>query len=489
MGARRAGQGRQAQDAPPTCGQLLQRYRMLTGLTQEELAERAGYSANYIGKLEQDHRELPAAAAGRLAEVLGLADRDRAALRAARERRQGDRGRPAQLLAGRDAEMAQIRQLLAGAGPPVLMLVGEPGMGKTRLLEEAASRAADSGWGVARGGCLRRAHDAYAPLSGALDNALERLSAGQRAEALRQAGRMDLLLPELAPPGGPGPGEGEASAGVQPEQQRRLLVSSAGRLLRAVAGPAGTLLILDDLHWAGPDAVDLLAALLAAAGSPPVRVIGAYRDSETPARLGECVADLARASLVQVLPLGPLTDTDAGQLLLQLAPPGEQVPAVLSAIVRRAGGVPFFLVSYAEQVSGGGQGGAPLAVPWTVAQVIGQRVAVMPGPAKELLSVAAVAGRVVPHALLAQVAGGDDEQVLEAVETALEARLLAEDGPDGYRFTHDLIRETVENGLSSARRRRLHRRIGQALERQPGASAESLAFHFSHSGEDGTAAG
>ena len=256
-----------------------------------------------------------------------------------------------------------------------------------------------------------------------------------------------------------------------------------------MAGPAGTLLVLDDLHWAGPDAVDLLAALLAAAGSPPLRVIGAYRDSETPARLDEFAADLARASLVRVLPLGPLTDDDAGRLLLQLAPAGEQMPTVLQAIVRRAGGVPFFLVSYAEQVSDGGQGGAPLAVPWTVAQVIGQRVAALPGPAKELLSVAAVAGRVVSHTLLAQVTDSDDEQVLEAVETALDARLLAEDGPDGYRFTHDLIRETVENGLSAARRRRLHRRIGQALEHQPGALAESLAFHFSQSGEDGTAAG
>jgi len=488
MGAGRAGRGRPAEDAPPTCGQLLQRYRVLAGLTQEELAERAGYSANYIGKLEQDQRELPAAAADRLAGVLGLADQDRTALRAARERHPGGREPPARLLAGRDAEMAQIRQFLAGAGPPVLLLAGEPGMGKTRLLEEAASRAGAVAWGVARGGCLRRAQDAYAPLSGALDDALQRLPAGQRAEALRQAGRVDLLLPELALSGGPGPAERGAPTGFQPEQQRRLLVSSAGRLLRALAGPAGTLLVLDDLHWAGPDAVDLLAALLAAAGSPPLRVIGAYRDSETSARLDEFAADLARASLVRVLSLGPLTDDDAGRLLLQLAPEGEQMPTVLPAIVRRAGGVPFFLVSYAEQVRGG-EGGAPLAVPWTVAQVIGQRVAVLPGPAQELLSVAAVAGRVVPHTLLAQVTGRDDEQVLEAVETALEARLLAEDGPDGYRFTHDLIRETVENGLSGARRRRLHGRIGQALERQPGSSAESLAFHFSQSGEDGTAAG
>jgi tetratricopeptide (TPR) repeat protein/transcriptional regulator with XRE-family HTH domain len=488
MGAGRAGRGRQARDATPTCGQLLQRYRVLAGLTQEELAERAGYSGNYIGKLEQDQRELPAAAADRLAVVLGLADQDQAALRAARKRRQGPRELPARQLAGRDAEMAQIRQFLAGAGSPVLLLAGEPGMGKTRLLEEAASRAAGGGWGVARGGCLRRPQDAYAPLSGALDDALQRLPDGQRAEALSQAGRLDLLLPELAPPGGRGPGEGGVTAGVRPEQQRRLLVSSAGRLLHALAGPAGTLLVLDDLHWAGPDAVDLLAALLAAAGSPPLRVIGAYRDSETPARLDECVADLARASLVRVLPLGPLTDADAGRLLQQLAPEEEQ-PAALPAIVRRAGGVPFFLISYAEQVRGGGQSGAPLAVPWTVAQVIGQRVAALPGPAKELLSVAAVAGQVVPYTLLAQVTSSDDEQVLEAVETALEARLLAEDGPDRYRFTHDLIRETIEDGLSAARRRLLHRRIARALEYQPGTPAESLAFHFAQSGEDGTAAG
>ena len=105
-------------DPPSTCGQLLQRYRVLAGLTQEELAERAGYSANYIGKLEQDQRELPAAAADRLAGVLGLADQDRAVLRAARERRRDGREQSARLLAGRDAEMAQIRQFLAGAGPP-----------------------------------------------------------------------------------------------------------------------------------------------------------------------------------------------------------------------------------------------------------------------------------------------------------------------------------------------------------------------------------
>src|ERR1700749_4941312 len=89
MGAGRAGRGRYAQDAVPTSGQLLQRHRLRAGLTQEELAARAGYSANYIGKLEQDLRELPAAAADRLAAVLGLTGQDLAVLRAARGRWRG----------------------------------------------------------------------------------------------------------------------------------------------------------------------------------------------------------------------------------------------------------------------------------------------------------------------------------------------------------------------------------------------------------------
>ena len=337
MGTGPGGRGRHVPDAPPTCGQLLQRYRVLAGMTQEELAERAGYSANYIGKLERDQRELPAAATDRLTAVLGLTPQERAALRAARERRADDRGRPARPLAGRDAEMAQIRRHLSGAGPPVLLLADEPGMGKTRLLEEAASHAAGGGWGIARGGCLRRAQDAYAPLSGALGDALQRLPASERAGVLRQAGPVDLLLPELTAPAGPGPGGSGGPAGVQPEQQRRLMVSCARRLLQAVTGPAGALLVLDDLHWAGPDAVDLLAALVAVAGSsPPLRVIGAYRDFDAlpGTRLGEFVADLARASLVRVLPLGPLADAEARRLLGQLVPEREQIPAIM----RRAGG-------------------------------------------------------------------------------------------------------------------------------------------------------
>jgi transcriptional regulator with XRE-family HTH domain/tetratricopeptide (TPR) repeat protein len=471
--------GRNDDGVAPTCGQLLQRYRSLAGLTQEGLAEKAGYSADYIGKLERDQRELPAAALDRLADVLGLADQERAALAAARGKQTSGR-----LLVGRDAELTEIRGHLAGLGPPVLLLAAEPGMGKTRLLEAAVSGAARSGWGIARGACQRRALDPYAPLSGALSDALDRMPDRDRAEVLGQAGDLDLLLPELA-----SVGQGRTRVPTRPEQLWRLLFSATAQCLRAAAGQAGTLLVLDDLHWAGPDALDLLAALLMVPGSPPIRLIGAYRNSETSPRLEEFIADLARASLIRMLGLGPLSDADAEQFLIHLAPRRPATSAALSAIVRRAGGVPFFLASYADDVRFDSEGAPASMVPWTVAKVIRQRVLALPGAVQEHLDVAAVIGRVVPQRLLALVTGSSDEEVLHAAEAAMRARLLAEDGavPAGYCFTHDLIRETIEHGLSAGRRRLLHRRIGEALEREPGAPAESLAFHFGLSDDDGKA--
>ena len=296
--------GQPADGAAPSCGRLLRRYRRRAGLTQDELAGRAGYSTDYISKLERDQRALPAAAVDRLATTLALADDERAALRAARERRGEGAPGAARPLAGRERELAELRRHLAGLGPPVLLFAGEPGIGKTRLLEEAATSAAQSGWRVVEGGCQRRGVDPYAPLTGALVATLERLSEPERTQALGQARGLELLLPELAKAADrPDRTDGWIERGVEPEQRRRVLFSAVAACLRAVAGEAGVLLVLDDLHWAGPDAFDLLATLLAADGSPPIRLIGAYRDSETAAggRLGEFVADLARASPVRPL--------------------------------------------------------------------------------------------------------------------------------------------------------------------------------------------
>src|SRR5437764_10235180 len=180
----------------------------------------------------------------------------------------------------------------AGEGRPVLLLVGEPGSGKTRLLHAALPRAAGQGLRVLEGGCQRRGgHEPYAPLLGALQRHIRHASPARQRTELAGCAWLVRLLPELA--GGaiaPLPGWT-----LPPEQERRLMVDAVIRFLANVAGPAGTLLVLDDLQWAGPDALDLLTALVHAAAEVPLRVIGAYRDTEVQPQdpLAVTLADLA----------------------------------------------------------------------------------------------------------------------------------------------------------------------------------------------------
>ncbi|HEU5425028.1 MAG TPA: AAA family ATPase, partial [Nitrolancea sp.] len=477
----------------PTCGELLRRYRLLAGLTQEELAERSAYSTDYISKLERDQRRPPLDAVNRLAVALGLSDQAREDLRAARVR-QDTPGTSAESRGpvGRERELAEIRRQLSGLGSRVLLLAGEPGIGKTRLLAAAAIGGAQSGWRVIQGGCRRSAQDPYAPFTDALARSIQGLPPLDRATVLRRAGELRALLPELADEDDGGAGftgalHGPERPKLEPQQERRLLFAAVARYLHDVAGEAGTLLVLDDLQWAGPDALDLLASL---AGSPDlsIRIVGAYRDTEpTNAPLGGLVADLARASLVRVLNLGPLSESEATELLSELVPDDRRLRALLPSIVRRTGGVPFFLVSYAEDLQLQAGHEMRRELPWTVEQVIRQRVVALPESVQRLLAVAALVGRIVPPTLLRQVIGLTEEVVLTDLETAAAARLLAEEGEDSYRFTHDLIRETIEQNLSLGRRRLLHRRIGEALEQDQRTPVATLAFHFAGSDDDGKA--
>jgi tetratricopeptide (TPR) repeat protein len=275
-----------------------------------------------------------------------------------------------------------------------------------------------------------------------------------------------------------------------PEQERRLVFASVAQFLRAAAGESGTLLVLDDLQWAGQDAFDLLTALVLTSETPPIRLIGAYRDSETAraSPLSNFMADLARASSVRVLHLDPLAAEEAEELLAALLPGDSDTrPTLPAAIVRRAGGVPFYLVSYADDLRTQSITEPDLELPWTVSQVILQRLVSLPETAQELLRVAAVVGRAVTAPLLSRVVERAEEDVIEALDVASRARLLEEDEEGKYHFTHDLIRETVEGELSSSRRRLLHRRIGEALERDPRTPVEAIAFHFDRS-DDGVRA-
>lgn len=477
-------------DHPVSFGTLLRQYRSAARLTQEELAARSGLGVRTVAYLEADRRGTPRRdTVLLLADALGLSPDERdhflawsrpdegtppaAGWRECVERRPAE---PAlHPLVGRDAALAQLDATLRGEGPPVFLLAGEPGIGKSRLLREAARRAASAGWTAIAGGSRRQGGETpYAPLLEALHHHL----AGYDPRALRRvlAGCAWLvrLLPELADLLEPLP-----ASSIPPEHEQRLMVDAIARLLANVAGPAGTLLLLDDLQWAEQDTVDLLAALVRHPRAP-MRIVGAYRDTEAGpgSPLQQLVADLARTGLVAHHPLGPLSDGEAASLLASLLAGGLQNdPEVVRHALERAGGMPFYLISYAQALrSGGGE-----MVPWDLAAAVRQRVS-LAADAAEILGISAIVGRQVPRSLLLRVSRQPEESVLAGLEVACRARLLLEDGPDAYVFAHDVIREVIEEDLGAAQRASLHGRVAESLERQAArTSPDLLAYHFNRS--------
>jgi tetratricopeptide (TPR) repeat protein len=305
------------------------------------------------------------------------------------------------------------------------------------------------------------------------------------------------LLPELAA----GPIEPLPSWTLSPEQERRLMFAAVRRFLANVAGAAGTLLALDDLQWAGADALSLLVSLARAGASVPLRLFGAYRHTEShpPHPLAAAIAELAQAELATHLTLGPLSGVEAACLLdAVLEQDGQHdepdvPPPVRARALQRAGGVPFFVVSCARGLSAADGDYSGSAVPWNVLQSVRQQCATLPDMGEEILQVAAVAGRAVPRTLLAAVLRRSEAGLLGGLRAVCTAQLLEEDGPFAYRFAHDIVREVVEADLGAARRVLLHRDIAAALvalcASEPGdLPIEEIAYHYGATQEHAQAA-
>jgi tetratricopeptide (TPR) repeat protein/transcriptional regulator with XRE-family HTH domain len=480
-------------------GDLLRRQRLAAGLTQEKLAELAGLSVRGLSDLERGARRVPRRETVQLlAKALHLSAAERTQLEAA-VRKPGvpvaqppggaaSANRAANLpLVGRAQELALLEQVLTD-GPPVLLVAGEPGIGKSRLLQAGIERAQALGWTALTGSCHRRSgQEPYAPLLGALADFLRRQSPADQRRQVQGCSWLVRLLPELA----------ESGVVSRPpwtlpaEQERRLMFAAVARYLVNVAGPAGTLLVLDDLHWAGPDALDLLQALVRTPADRPLRLLVAYRDTDVMSQdpLAFLVADLAREGRATRAQLSPLEVAEATALLAELLPvTAEADPHLRQQVLARAGGVPLFLVSCVQALfTGHLTWNGASHVPWTLREAILQRVVALQEVAQQVLRMAAVVGSRVPRTLLVAVAARADlaeEVVLEALEGCCRARLLGEGGEDAYQFTHDLIREVLLTDLGTARRTLLHRRVAEVLETMiPAPAISVLAYHFARSDE------
>jgi tetratricopeptide (TPR) repeat protein/transcriptional regulator with XRE-family HTH domain len=478
-----------------TFGDLLRQHRLAAGLTQEDLADLAGLSARGLSDLERGARLVPRRETIQLlAEALHLSAAERTRLEAAARKpgipaaqpSGGSSPAPALPLVGRSQELALLDQLLAD-GPPVLLVAGEPGIGKSRLLQAGIERAQVQGWTVLSGGCHRRSgQDPYAPVVGALADSVRRQSQASQRQQLQGCTWLVRLLPELADTGV----VSRPTWTLPLEQERRLMFSAVARYLTNGSGPAGTLLVLDDLHWAGSDALDLLQALVSAPTERPLRILGAYRDTDVAQEdpLALFAADLTREGHASRAELAPLAEAEAKALLAELLPEtADGDPHLRQQVLARAGGVPLFLVSCVQALFTGHLTWNGVShVPWTLREAILQRVVAVPKVAQQVLRLAAVIGRRVPRALLVAAARADlaEDAMLDALERCGRVRLLAEAGGDAYQFTHDLIREVVLSDLGTARRALLHRRVAEVLEATVPAPAVSvLAYHYAQSDE------
>jgi predicted ATPase len=423
------------------------RLRHATGLTQEQLAERSGLSVRAISSIECGSRHPRRFTLDRLSAGLGLngderlslidlADRTRTRIGtapAAGPRVDLSTGRRDSPLIGREAELAAIRALLSGCEPGLLVLCGSPGIGKSRLLTESVRIASAAGIPVLTGRC-RRGADPYAPIADALADHRSH-SSGQPDP--REYPGLELVLPELGDP-----------RGLHGGQERRLAFHAVTRYLTALAGDDRVLLALDDLQWAGPDTADLIAHLANCAATQ-VRILITYRSGELAPtdRLADCLADLARLDEVRSHAVEPLSRAESELLVSAAAGRSALDPLRRNRILRRAGGLPLYLVELTRAALDRPDDDVPAHLRMAVAQ----EVAALPPRTQTLLRWMAAPGTVVTMERLAEC-GQPVDEVVDALETARRHGLVDETR-HGYRFRYPLIQELLVIGLGRHERR------------------------------------
>ncbi|MFD8200530.1 AAA family ATPase [Streptomyces sp. NPDC059701] len=348
-----------------------------------------------------------------------------------------------------------------GGEPQALLLGGEAGVGKTRLVEEFATGARRQGAVVAVGGCVEIGADGlpFAPFSTAL-RALRRELPGELADAAAgQEEELARLLPEL---GETAPGAG---GGRHDEESMARLFELTARLLERVAARRTVVLVLEDLHWADASTRHLIAYLFRTLRTGRLVVLATYRSDDIHRRhpLRPLLAELDRLRTVRRIELGRFTRDEVGRQVAGILAQ-EPDPLQVDEIFERSDGNAFFV----EELAVAAHEGCCTGLTDSLRDLLLVRVEALSESAQRVARIVAEGGSTVEYRLLAAVAGLAEDDLIEALRTAVNANLLlpAPDG-DGYRFRHSLVREAVADDLLPGERSRLNRRYAEALDADP----------------------
>lgn len=399
---------------------------------------------------------------------------------------------------GRANELAAIKaawQRVQDGHPAVVLLAGEPGIGKTTLAVQMASNAWAEGAIALFGRCDEESLVAFQPFVEAIGHYADTTSPGVlRTQLGTQVADLALLLPGL----GRRLPEVAGVEGTGAETERFRLFEVVPVLLKEVGDEAPVVMVLDDLHWADRPTLQLLQHLIRRAGDTPLLIVATYRDTDMSRDhpMADLIAELRRSSEVSRVPLRGLT---RDEVVAMVAPHGDAGPndtALGEALWAETEGSPLFLrevlrnlaeMGVVERDDRGGWTAKKrldrLGIPDGVRDVIGRRLARLSDTCKAALRWASVLGREMRLDVVEVVSGIRTDDLLDALDEATSAGVIVEStGAAGrWAFTHALVRQTLYDDLSDTRKARMHGLVGEALETMPGADGSSLselAYHF-----------
>ena len=404
------------------------------------------------------------------------------------------------ILVGRDEQRRIVQWLIAqvaeGSGT-VALISGDAGIGKSRLAAEARGFALQRGFGVLQGNCFQP--DIGSPYAPLLD--MLRLHFVRRVPEPDDPllGELLRLLPGILPV----PPATETAELLDPEAHKRRLFAALNHFLSRMAARQPLLLLVEDLHWSDDGSLEFLHFLARQVSSLPLLLLLTYRSDEASPPLRRLLAQFDRQRIAHELPLTSLDRGEVGTMLRMIFDLDRPVrPEFLDVICPLTEGNPFFVEEVVQSLVVGGdvfvRDGRwdrkpmhELDIPRSVQDAVHQRVARLSPRSRAVLAVASVVGRGFDYALLAELAGLSEDELIDSIKELVAAQLVDEESADRLQFRHALIREAIYAELLTRERRTLHRRVAKTIRSMHGAALDAavpdLARHYAEAGEWATA--
>ncbi|SDG46445.1 regulatory protein, luxR family [Sinosporangium album] len=375
---------------------------------------------------------------------------------------------------GRESELSSLAEALEQSRShtaSAVLLGGEAGIGKTRLVQRFSEQAAREGAHVLAGGCVELSSEglAYAPFTAALRQLVRETGTEGIQALLPEGASRDFarLLPEFGTP------DGDVETGIG----RARLFEQFLTLLERLAEHRPVLLVIEDIHWADRSSRDLIAFLSRNLRAAPVLMVLTYRSDDLHRQhpLRPVLAELSRLEGIARLELPRFTKDEVSA---QMAGIMGQTPeyALVTKVFNRSEGIPLFVEGLMEC-------GGDCSFPTSLHDVIIGSVERLPDATQQVLRIAASGGTRIGHALLAAVSGLSDIDLEAALRPAIAANVIQVTDNGAYTFRHALIREAVHEELLPGERIRLHARFAEEIERDrtlvpPGRAAIEIAHHW-----------